>query len=196
MWQVLRNHMLLWREGLGKYQLLLPPLRLLSNACMTWQVAFIHFLYSSRVKAFCKSRGYFSFHSLIIIHPFFLWFFSFKAIALIRLNCFQYLFVFVCTSRSIVLSAPFFVSMAGNLPKALILGHSFNKWLSRDTGKGFHDRADLSFGLAGSVLVHFHGVGGRTVEKLRAFDLSIIDSLAADIVKLEIGTNDLTCIPP
>ena len=154
--------MLLWREGLGKYQLLLLPLRVLSNACMTWQVAFIHFLYSSRVKAFCKSRGYFSFHSLIIIHPFFLWFFSFKAIALVMLNCFQYLFAFFCTSRSIVLPTRFFVSTAGNLPKTLILGHSFNKWLSRDTGKGFHDRADLSFGLAGSVSVHFHGVQSWT----------------------------------
>ena len=127
----------------------------------------------------------FSFHAIVLV------------IALVRLTC---LFLFLChASLSFVFSCncfvlPIFVK-AGNFPKALILGHSFVKRLSRDIGRGFHDGADLSFGLDGSVLVHLHGVGGRTVEKLRIFDMSILDSLAPDIVILKIGTNDLTCLP-
>ena len=72
--------------------------------------------------------------------------------------------------------------MAVNLPKVLILGHSFVKRLSRDLSRGFDDRTDLNFGLQGSLSVHFYGVGGRTVDKIRAFDLGMINSLAPEIV--------------
>ena len=37
-----------------------------------------------------------------------------------------------------------------------------------------------------------HGVGGRTVPKLRKFDLHVVKRLFPDIIILEIGTNDLT----
>ena len=67
--------------------------------------------------------------------------------------------------------------MAVNLPKVPILGHSFVKRLPQDISRGFDDRADLNFSLEGSLSVHFYGVGGRTVDKLRAFDLGIINSL-------------------
>ena len=86
--------------------------------------------------------------------------------------------------------------MAVNVPKVLILGHSFVKRLYQDISRGFDDRADLNFGLEGSLSVHFYGVGGRTVDKLRAFDLGIINSLSPEIVILEIGTNDLANLPP
>ena len=86
--------------------------------------------------------------------------------------------------------------MAVNLPKVLILGHSFVKRLSRDISRGFDDRAVLDFGLEGSLSVHLYGVGGRTIDKVRAFDLGIINSLTPEIVILEIGTNDLAILPP
>ena len=39
-------------------------------------------------------------------------------------------------------------------------------------------------------------MGGRTNDKVRAFDLGIINSLTPEIVILEIGTNDLAILPP
>ena len=41
-----------------------------------------------------------------------------------------------------------------------------------------------------------HGVGGRTVPKLRKFDLGLIAKISPEIVILEIGTNDLVNTPP
>ena len=35
------------------------------------------------------------------------------------------------------------------------------------------------------------GVGGRTVEKIKQFDLANVSRFAPDIVMLEIGSNDL-----
>ena len=37
-----------------------------------------------------------------------------------------------------------------------------------------------------------HGVGGRTVAKLRKHDLGVVSGLCPDIVIQERGTNDLT----
>lgn len=74
---------------------------------------------------------------------------------------------------------------SGSLPKTLVLGYSFVKILSLDLSNGVNDRVDLSFGLAGSVSVNFHCVGGLPFEKLQVFDLCIIDSLNPDIVILK-----------
>ena len=60
--------------------------------------------------------------------------------------------------------------MAVNLPKVLILGHSFLKHLSRDISRDFDDRAVLDFGLKGSLSVHLYAVGGRTIDKVHAFE--------------------------
>ena len=43
--------------------------------------------------------------------------------------------------------------------------------------------------------ISFHGVGGRTIAKVRKFDLSIIRRLSPDIMVLELGSNDLTRLP-
>ena len=86
--------------------------------------------------------------------------------------------------------------MAVNLPKVHILGHSFDKHLSRDISRGSNNRTELNFGLQGSLSVHFYGVSGRTVDKLHAFNLGVVNSLAPEIVILEIGTNDLANLPP
>ena len=41
-----------------------------------------------------------------------------------------------------------------------------------------------------------YGVGGRTVPKLRMFDLSVVKQLSPDIIILEIGTYDLSHVGP
>lgn len=41
-----------------------------------------------------------------------------------------------------------------------------------------------------------HGVGRRTVAKLRSFDLHVVEQIAPDVVVLEIGTNDLVDTSP
>ena len=41
-------------------------------------------------------------------------------------------------------------------------------------------------------MVFMHGVGGRTVPKLRMFELHVVKQLSPDIIILETGTNDLT----
>ena len=79
--------------------------------------------------------------------------------------------------------------MAPTSPVVLILGHSF---VRNDLETGFDQRADVNFNLEGTATVFMHGVGGRTVPKLRKFDLHVVKRLSPDIIILEIGTNDLT----
>ena len=43
--------------------------------------------------------------------------------------------------------------------------------------------------------VRLHGIGGRTVQTLRANDLHAVRDLAPDIAILEIGSNDLLKLP-
>ena len=44
--------------------------------------------------------------------------------------------------------------------------------------------------------MHLFGVGGRTIEKLRRYDLHVVTHLAPDVVILEVGTNDLSNVRP
>lgn len=62
--------------------------------------------------------------------------------------------------RSLVMTlfSPLVLVMAVNLPKVHILGHSFDKHLSRDVSRGSNDRTNLNFGLQGSLSVHFYGM--------------------------------------
>ena len=82
--------------------------------------------------------------------------------------------------------------MAPTSPVVLILGHSFVRRLCHDLETGFDQREDVNFNLEGTATVFMHGVGGRTVPKLRKFDLHVVKRLSPDIIILEIGTNDLT----
>ena len=86
--------------------------------------------------------------------------------------------------------------MAAAIPAVLVLGHSFVKRLKRDLHSQFDPRAVRSFNLTGTATVHLHGVGGRTVAKLRSFDLHVVEQIAPDVVLLEIGTNDLVDARP
>ena len=78
-------------------------------------------------------------------------------------------------------------------PRILILGHSFIRRLAGFLHKRGHEHLMAKLSSLGSV--NFHGVGGRTVAKVRKFDLSIICRLSPDIIVLELGSNDLTKLP-
>ena len=81
------------------------------------------------------------------------------------------------------------------VPKAMILGHSFVRRLRGDLEQHFDDRAKSTFDLK-DVQVRLFGVGGRTVNKIKQFDLANVSRFAPDVVILEIGTNDLCNEPP
>lgn len=81
------------------------------------------------------------------------------------------------------------------LPKVMVLGHSFVRRLASDLDRGFDERTTKDFGL-NQCYIRMFGVGGRTVEKLRKYDLKSVTSLRPDIVLLEIGTNDLSTRSP
>ena len=72
--------------------------------------------------------------------------------------------------------------MNGNLPKVLILGHSFVKRLKHDLVAGFDPRAHDHFDVVNSARVFLYGVGGRKVSDVQSRDLHIIESFAPDIL--------------
>ena len=80
--------------------------------------------------------------------------------------------------------------MALCVPKVMILGHSFVRRLSCDLDQQFDDRAKRNFDL-NHVNVRLFGVGGRTMKKIKDFDLGVVFRFAPDVGILEIGTNDL-----
>ncbi len=82
------------------------------------------------------------------------------------------------------------------IPRVLILGHSFVRRLQSDLKARFDERAAIDFDLQGTADIYMHGAGGRTVPKLRKFDLGLIAKISPEIVILEIGTNDLVNTPP
>lgn len=82
-----------------------------------------------------------------------------------------------------------------SIPSVLILGHSFIGRLRDDLRSNFDPRANISFGVLDDAIVYLHGVGGQTVARLRR-KLEIVSSLSAEIVILEIGTNDLAHLRP
>ena len=82
------------------------------------------------------------------------------------------------------------------LPKVLVLGHSFVRRLKSDLEYRSDLRMSRTFKLEGTARVYLHGIGGRTVQKLRHHDLAVVSRLSPDIVVLEIGTNDLSSLPP
>ena len=78
-------------------------------------------------------------------------------------------------------------------PRILILGHSFIRRLAGFLQKREHQHLMAKLSSLGSV--NFHGVGGRTIGKVRKFGLGIIRRLNPDIIVLELDTNDLTKLP-
>ena len=78
----------------------------------------------------------------------------------------------------------------------LVLGHSFVRRLKSDLKFQLDSGMSPSFKLDGTARVYMHGVGGRTVTKLRKYDFGVVARLSPDIVILEIGTNDLSFLSP
>ena len=82
------------------------------------------------------------------------------------------------------------------IPRVLILGHSFVRSLRTDLLARFDERAAINFDLQGTADIHLYGVGGRTVPKLRKFDLEVVSKISPSIVILEIRKKDLANTPP
>ena len=78
----------------------------------------------------------------------------------------------------------------------LVLGHSFVRRLKSDLKFQLDSRLSPSFKLDGTARVHMDGIGDRTVTKLRKYDFGVVARLSPDIVILEIGTTDLSFLPP
>ena len=64
-----------------------------------------------------------------------------------------------------------------------VLGHSFVRRLSGDLENHFDDCAKINFDLE-DVRVRLFGVGGRTVKKIRQFDVANVSQFAPDVVIL------------
>ena len=79
-------------------------------------------------------------------------------------------------------------------PQVLIIGHSSLHRFHTFLAQGSDRRVRLDLNLSRSARVNYHGVGGRTVDKLSKFDLSVVERLKPEIVILELGSNDLS--PP
>lgn len=86
--------------------------------------------------------------------------------------------------------------MSVSAPTVLVLGHSFVRRLREDLDAQFDKRASSNFHLPASGYVILHGTGGRTVDKLRKYDLTFVQTNKPDIIILEIGTNDLSHLAP
>ena len=83
-----------------------------------------------------------------------------------------------------------------SVPNILILGHSFVRRLKDDLAARFDARAAPNFHLPESGHVSLYGTGGRTVDKIHAYDLSLVRKYKPDIVILKLGTNDLSTLRP
>ena len=76
-------------------------------------------------------------------------------------------------------------------PRVLIMGHSFIRRLC-DFIKNNAPEYELNFKINEPVSVGWRGIGGRTIAKMKRYDLAAVSQFRPDIVYLEIGTNDLT----
>ena len=78
--------------------------------------------------------------------------------------------------------------------RILVLGHSFVWRLEEFILNCPLPCISYSFNCTIPNEVNFYGTGGRTVEKLRQYDLTVVEQFGPNIIILEIGSNDL-CNP-
>ena len=83
-----------------------------------------------------------------------------------------------------------------DLPQVLILGHSFVRRFQHYLKSTEDRRVAEDMNLSRICYVQTYGIGGRTVRKLRMFDLDVVQRISPDVVILEIGTNDLAKSSP
>lgn len=79
-------------------------------------------------------------------------------------------------------------------PRVLILGHSFVHRLHSFIVSS--SNLTLSLGIAEPIIMKWHGIGGRTIAKVLAYDLHVVESFQPHLVILELGTNDLSHLDP
>ena len=79
-------------------------------------------------------------------------------------------------------------------PRVPILGHSFVHRLHSFIVSS--SNLTLSLGIAEPIVVKWHGIGGRTIAKVLAHDLRVVESFQPHLVILELGTNDLSHLDP
>ena len=75
-------------------------------------------------------------------------------------------------------------------PRVLILGHSFVHRLYSFIDSSSNPVDTLLLYLTELLHMKWHGIGGRTIAKVLAFDLHVVESFQPHIVILELGTND------
>ena len=71
------------------------------------------------------------------------------------------------------------------------MGHSFVRHFQAYLCKGGDQRVKQDPNLPRSAQISFHGISGRTVDKLTSFDLHSVGIVNSDIVILEIGSTNL-----
>ena len=79
-------------------------------------------------------------------------------------------------------------------PRVLILGHSFIHRLHSFIVSS--SNLTLLLGIAEPIVMKWHGIGGRTIAKVLAYDLHVVESFQPHLVILELGTNDLSNLDP
>jgi len=77
------------------------------------------------------------------------------------------------------------------LPRVLVHGDSFIRRL-RQFVLVSPQQFSVDFHLTNFAVIKWHGIGGRTVTKTVQHDLLVIKSFKADIVIVQLGSNDLT----
>ena len=84
------------------------------------------------------------------------------------------------------------MAAANEKPRALVLGHLFVRRLKEFAAHNHSDGTyDLNLGLSNVCSIIFHGIWGRTVDKMIRNDLDKIRSAAPNTVVLELGLNYL-----
>jgi hypothetical protein len=79
-------------------------------------------------------------------------------------------------------------------PPSFSFGSSFVRRLKSDLHVQQDAQMSPTCKLNGTAQVYMHGIGGRTVRKVRNHDLGVVVCLSPDIVILEIRTNDLSLL--
>ena len=70
-------------------------------------------------------------------------------------------------------------------PRIMVLGHSFVWRIAKCLAETSLPCVSVNFHLTMTPTVHFHGIGGRTVTKLRQFDLSAVAEFNPNVLIIE-----------
>ena len=110
-------------------------------------------------------------------------------------NIYTYIFFFSLISPFFHYRSPIVFNMSTYTPpRILVIGHSFVWRLNKFITESTRPCIDRHFCLTDAASISFHGIGGRTVDRLRDSDLHAVFSFKPTLLILEIGSNDL-CDP-